>query len=148
MSGWGGVGEALMNLGGQYMDSYNRKKQYEFEAAEEERKWQLREQIRMNNEMELARVKALYEGEAEAAKRRDPEYQAEQQRKKEKHESDMQTAATTRALREAQAERARRQPVPRASTRSQDKEERDKNKFGEFLSTLGIDPTVASYLDR
>lgn len=148
MSGWGGVGEALMNLGGQYMDSYNRKKQYEFESEEEEKKWKLREQIRVDNEKEIARVKAMYEQQTEEAKRNTPEYKAEQQRKKEKHESDMQTAATTRALREAQAERARRQPVPRASTRSQDKEEKDKNKFGEFLSTLGIDPTVASYLDR
>lgn len=118
MSGWGGVGEALMNLGGQYMDSYNRKKQYEFEAAEEERKWQLREQIRMNNEMELARVKALYEGEAEEAKRRSPEYRAEQQRLQEAHEREQRESASLIEWRKAQAERARRQPAPKGGNKS------------------------------
>ena len=115
MSVWGGIGEALMGLGGQMFADARQERAYNARSAEEEKKWKLREQIRANNEMELARMKALYESEAEAAKKDSAEYKEEQQRKREKHASDMANAEATRKLRAAQAAKALRPPQPRAS---------------------------------
>ena len=122
MSVWGGIGEALMGLGGQMFADARQERAYNARSAEEEKKWKLREQIRANNKMELARVKALYEAEAEAAKKESKEYQEEQQRKREKHASDMANAEATRELLAAQAAKALRPPQPRASDKRDEEE--------------------------